>query len=275
METKNKKKKIIIMLIVYSILIIVLFLPSIRLFINQSINKDFIATVEKHALSANIKIVQLNSKIQGGNTSTSVSAGASGVIFNREGQTYYALTAKHVVSNLEETDQTQHFAMNFQQLDFKDYIDNGGEFQGIIEYYLQFPLATVEYSSNKYDLAIISFTSDKEYAVLPISAKTPQHGDKVASMSNPYGKRNIVTAGKVISRKPKPFGDQAGTLQYPIIRHNAMLSEGSSGSALLNENLEIVGINLGGGENIIRKFVYGMAMPSDRILNFLSEYNEI
>ena len=91
-------------------------------------------------------------------------------------------------------------------------------------------------------------------------------------MSNPYGKRNIVTTGKISSRKPSLFGDEAGKMQYPIITHTSVLSEGSSGSALLNENLEIVGINLGGRENIFRQHVYGMAMPSNFILDFLEEW---
>ncbi len=43
------------------------------------------------------------------------------------------------------------------------------------------------------------------------------------------------------------------------------------GSALLNQNLEIVGIELEGKANIFRKFISGMMMPSDRILEFLRE----
>jgi S1-C subfamily serine protease len=93
-------------------------------------------------------------------------------------------------------------------------------------------------------------------------------------VSNPYGKRNIVTAGKISSRKPRPFGDKSGKMQYPIIKHTSVLSEGSSGSALLNENMEIVGINLGGGENIFRQYIYGMAMPSDQIRAFLEEWEK-
>ena len=91
-------------------------------------------------------------------------------------------------------------------------------------------------------------------------------------MSNQNGERNMVTAGKISSRKPSPFGDEEGKLQYPIIKHTALISGGSSGSALLNENLEIVGINLGGKENIFHSFIAGMAMPSDRIRTFMDEW---
>ena len=81
-------------------------------------------------------------------------------------------------------------------------------------------------------------------------------------MGNHNGHRNISTEGKIISRELSPFGDEEGKLQYPIIKHTAFVSAGSSGSALLNENFEIVGINLGGNENIFQSFISGMAMPS-------------
>lgn len=268
----KKEHKTILRIIIVIFIFIVLFLPSIKSVIYQSMNKEFIEKVDKYALSANIKIVQIKYKSQGNSSSSSVSAGASGVIIRREGNKYYALTAEHVIRELEDIDKTQIIVMGYQQLDFNDYLSKGGKFQGIDNYYQQFPEAIVEYADEKYDLAIISFDANEDYTVLPISAEKPKYGDVVASMSNPYRKRNIVTVGKVSTIKPRPFGDKAGNMQYPIIKHTAMISEGSSGSALLNENLEIVGINLGGGENIFRKFINGMAMPSDRIRAFLDEW---
>ena len=89
-------------------------------------------------------------------------------------------------------------------------------------------------------------------------------------MSNPSRKRNIVTVGRISTIKPRPFGDEAGNLQYPIIKHTAMISEGSSGSALLNENLEIVGINLA----VERTYYESSSMEwrcCDRIRDFLDE----
>jgi len=236
-------------------------------------NKAFIEKVEKYALPANIKIVQFQYKSRENSNMFSVSAGASGVIIGREANKYYALTAEHVIRESEDVDQTKILVIGYDQLDLNDHLDQGGAYQGIADYYEQFPESVVEYASEKYDLAIISFYAKGDYAVIPIASEAPKYGDPVASMSNPYRERNIVTVGKVITTKPRPFGDKAGNQQYPIIRHNAMISEGSSGSALLNENLEIAGINLGGGENIFRKFVYGMAMPSDRIRAFIDEWN--
>jgi len=267
-----KKKKKTIRIIIVLLIFIAFFLPSIKTSIYQSMYKGFIEEVEEYALSSNIKIVQLQYTNQGNSSSSSVSAGASGVIIRRESDKCYALTAEHVIKELEDVDKTQIIVMGCDQLDYNDYLSEGGEYQGVANYYQQFPEAIVEYANEKYDLAIISFHADDDYTVLSIATEMPKYGDVVASISNPYRERNIVTIGKVSSIKPRPFGDKAGNMQYPIIKHTARISEGSSGSALLNEDMEIVGINIGGGENIFRMFVNGMAMPSDRIHAFLDEW---
>ena len=268
----RKNHKTILYIIIITLISIAFYLPSLRSAIYLSINKEFAEKVGKYAISANVLIVQLIYKNQGDISSFSVSAGASGVIIHREGNKYYALTAEHVVRELADIDKTQIIAMGYDQLKYNDYLSSGGNYEGIEKYYRQFPEVKVEYANEKYDLAVISFYTNEDYAVLPISEESAKFGDTVASLSNPHGRRNVITVGKVRSIKPGPFGDKAGESQYPIIKHTAVISEGSSGSALLNENLEIVGINLGGGENIFRKFVYGMAMPSDRIREFLDEW---
>lgn len=269
---KRYQKMVLNISIVVFILILSFLLPFIKSFLNQTMNSKFIEKVRKYALSANIKVVQLKYRKGENSSSTSVSPGASGIIFRKEGNKYYALTARHVIEKADNVDKTQIIIMGYDDLDFADSLSKGGKFQGVAIYYQQFPQAVVEYSSNNYDLAIISFTTDKVYTVLPISNEAPKYGEVVASISNPNGKRNIITAGNISSKRPVPFGDEAGKMQYPIIRHTSEISEGSSGSALLNENLQIVGINLGGSKNIFRQHIYGMAMPSNYILDFLEEW---
>ncbi|HEY8892587.1 MAG TPA: serine protease [Clostridium sp.] len=263
------KQKITFIMILVSIIII---LPSIKPFYNQAMNREFIENVGSNALSANIKIVQLKYSNGGNSSSIAVSAGGSGVIIRKEDNRYFALTAKHVISELDDVDKTQIVVMGYDELDFKDTLNMGGEYKGIANYYMQFPEITVEYTDAKYDLALISFMSDKVYTTLSLAEDIPKYGDKVASMSNPYGKRNIITAGKLGSKKFWTYVDKAGKIKYPIVKHSAIISGGSSGSALLNENLEIVGINLGGNEKLFHQFTSGMAMPIDRIHDFLKEW---
>ena len=252
------------------ILIFAIFLPSIKASFNQATNKEFIKNVENNALSANIKILQL--KYRNDKNSIAVSAGASGVIIKKEGNRYFALTAKHVISELDNVKKTQIVVMGYEDQDLKDYLKMGGKYMGAVDYYKQFPVSKVEYTSVKYDLALISFTSDKVYTVLSLAKDVPKYGDKVASMSNPNGKRNIVTAGRIGRKKIWNFEDESGKTKYPITRHSAASSAGSSGSALLNKDLEIVGINIGGGENIFRQFIFGIAMTNDHIHEFLKEW---
>ncbi|MDW7668157.1 MAG: serine protease [Bacillota bacterium] len=269
---KTKKCKILLRTLTIIVVILTIIYPSIRSKINQKIHEDFIENIGQHVLSANVMIIQDNYKREKNGSTNSISAGASGAIFRKEGNKYFLLTAAHVVESRENVDKTNIIVMGYNDLEFKDYLNNGGEYKGISNYYEQFPRGEVEYYNEKYDLAVVSFYSDKDYKVLSISDKSPEYGDIVGTVSNPYGERNSITAGKVVSRKPKPFGDESGKMQFPVIRHTAMISEGSSGSAILNKNLEIVGINLGGNENIFRQYVSGMAMSSDRILDFLNEW---
>ena len=268
---KTKPKKIVVLVLV-SILLILIILPSVQPYYNQAMNKEFIVKVESKALSANIKIIQLKYETGLNSSSMAVSAGASGVIIRKEGNKYFALTANHVISEMDDVDRTQIIVLGYDDLDFNDYLNMGGDYVGIANYYMQFPEAKVEYISEKSDLALISFTSDKAYTVLALAEDAPKYGDKVVAMSNPYGNRNIVTAGKIGSKGFWNYVDQAGKFKYSIIKHSALTSEGSSGSALLNEDLDIVGINLGGNENLLHQFMSGMAIPSDQIRAFLGEW---
>ncbi len=258
------------LLILVSILFITVFLPFIKPIFNETMNRDFIEKVKRQALPANIKIVQLNYSTGYNSSSISVSAGASGVIFRKEGNRYFALTALHVISEVRDVDKTQTVVLGYDDMDIEK--ENMGN--GVADYYLQFPEIKVDFISEKYDLAIISFVSDKEYTVLSLSDEKAKFGDKVATMSNPFGERNIVTAGRLGSRKVWHYEDEIGTFDYTIINHSAVTSQGSSGSALLNEDMEIVGITLGGNENFFRQFISGMAIPLDQIQLFLNEWKE-
>lgn len=271
MKTKHL---ILLMLLVLSLLISFSFHPIIKnkSFFNYGVYSGLIEKIEHEALSANIKIVSL--EYSSDQQSISISPGASGVIIGKEGNRYYALTAYHVISEMDNIEYPQFVVMGYDDIDIADYLSNGGEYQGVDEYYLQFPVGLVEHFNDKYDLALISFITDKEYTVLPLADGNPMYGDIVASMSNPYGERNAITIGKISSKKLRPFGDEIGKRQHPMMEHTAKISQGSSGSSLLNENLEIVAINIGGNNNLFRQFISGRAMPNEQIRTFLEDWKE-
>ena len=58
-----------------------------------------------------------------------------------------------------------------------------------------------------------------------------------------------------------------------VIRHNAYVSPGSSGSAVLDEKMELVGICIGGGTDFLGRFKYGAMIPVDQINTAIKEWN--
>ncbi|QIB69717.1 trypsin-like peptidase domain-containing protein [Aminipila butyrica] len=221
---------------------------------------EFVEAINNKAISANILLINITEEAG----STSFSAGQSGVIFKKDAEKYYVLTALHGL----EPDQKKIkiIALGYDQPTYNE----AGVNMGLKGYYEQFPQALLEYYNDTYDLAVISFYSKKEYAVLSIASGF-KYKEPVAAIGNPHeGSRNSITTGKITSKNPVPFGDIAGLNQYPVIEHSAKISQGSSGGALLNKDMEVVGIVLGASENIFHQFVKGKAMPCDRILEFLS-----
>lgn len=223
--------------------------------------------ISDEILSANIEIIQQTQKGE----STGYSTGFGGVIFKRTENKYYVLTAYHALNPLNNS---KFIALAYNEPNYREYILTNAKYIGVSGYYENFPFANVEYYDEKYDLAILSFESDANFNILDISDVPPQYGDKVVVISSPYREgRNMITYGKVTSRSPIKFNDNAENMEYKMIKHSAYINKGSSGSVVMNKNLEIVGINLGGGANIFGNFGYGMAMPSDKINNFITQWN--
>lgn len=221
---------------------------------------EFIEAVTNDAISANILLINITDE----SGSTSFSTGQSGVIFKKDAEKYYVLTALHGL----EIDQgkTKIIVLGYDQPAYNE----AGANIGLKAYYSQFPEAVLEYYNDTYDLAVISFYSKNEYAVLSIASGV-KYNEPVAAIGNPHkGSRNTITTGKITSKIPVPFGDTAGVNQHPVIEHSAKTSQGSSGGALLNKDIEVAGIILGASENIFHEFVKGKAMPCDRILEFLN-----
>ncbi|MDR0295594.1 MAG: S1C family serine protease [Prevotellaceae bacterium] len=237
------------------------------LFSSSGEDLDFVEAVSSKAVSANILLIN-TTEVAG---SISYSAGQSGVIYQRENEKYYVLTALHGIPIGPDSNDIKLLVLGYNQPEYKE----AGVNIGLKAYYSQFPQAVLEYYDEAYDLAVISFQSGNDYPVLPIASEPPKYGEAVAAIGNPHvGNRNSVATGKITSKKPVPFGDKAGENQYKIIQHSAKTSVGCSGGALLNKDLEITGINLGAGENIFRQFKVGKVMPCDKILEFLAGWEE-
>ncbi|MCB2181729.1 MAG: trypsin-like peptidase domain-containing protein [Desulfobulbaceae bacterium] len=92
---------------------------------------------------------------------------------------------------------------------------------------------------------------------LKINENIPQIDEKIFIIGNPGGREGIVTRGKILSLPHVPnFG--------PILRTDASIAPGSSGSPMLNSRGEVIGVAAfqfsGNGEN-------NFAIPSAKILS--------
>lgn len=182
---------------------------------------------------------------------------------------YLILTSYHTVESFEGNLYVLLWNVpRYNDLENKDK-------KGIELYYESKPKTTIEYTNIKYDLAILSFSYDDELPILEIEDSNPEYGSEIAVISNPENReRNNLSFGKVTSKKPVPFGDEKDKEQVNVIEHNAYIGPGSSGSVLLNKDLKIVGINLGGSTNIFGSFKKGKAMPTNRIKEFINLYSK-
>ena len=93
-------------------------------------------------------------------------------------------------------------------------------------------------------------------------------------ISNPEGEKFVSTYGKIKSSKPENFSfndDQSDNL---VVKHSAYEAPGSSGSAVYNESMELVGINIGGGRDVFGRFRYGVMIPTDQINECISGWQE-
>lgn len=181
----------------------------------------------------------------------------SGIIFKKqslsEGYIYYALTNNHVI--------------------YRDDVGRYFEYT-INDCYGEHFIAKVEFSSADYDLAVISFSSYKEYNVLSFANSNPHVGDMIISFGSPLGIDNAVTFGTVKSYEQitlaEGFSKEMSNVTFAVIEHDAYMDSGSSGGVLLDKNYRICGINYAAKVDKDKKFVTGFAIPIDRIVEFIN-----
>jgi serine protease Do len=216
-----------------------------------SIPADTLNYISTVVVNSNVKVeTETYRPVIGGEIPGPYRGTGSAVIIKKEGKKYYIMTNYHVV---HLTDNYSH------RYTVEDIYSNTAR-------------ATVVFTDKDYDLAILEFQSDQEFDPLPLARKNPKVGAMVFSIGNPLGRNNIITAGKVLSYS-RIKNDQFQT-DYDVIIHDAVIRSGSSGSMLINDNYEIVGLNTWGiGDKVIRDYVNGGAMPVEKIRECLQKNN--
>lgn len=141
--------------------------------------------------------------------------------------------------------------------------------------------ATVIACDPNYDLAVVSFYSEREYPALEFASVNPSLNSTVISMGQPLGVINSVTIGKVRGyttvKLPTENGEtneDISNVMFDVIMHSAPINNGSSGGALINSNYKIVGINYAAEiDKESEEFVASYAVPLLKTLEFLRFYD--
>ena len=181
----------------------------------------------------------------------------SGVIIKEEeirGKNYYyALTNNHVVYN----------AYSYATYVVEDVYET--EYQ-----------ATLIYSLNTYDLALIRFESNEDLYVVELEDKDVYSG-YVAAIGEANAKSNSLTYGYITGVEeftPSEDEKDESYVNFDVITHNAYIEPGSSGGALLDMNLKLIGINFASHIDEDSNWEYSYAIPLSKILEFIELCNE-
>ncbi len=177
-------------------------------------------------------------------SSDSGTSSGSGVIYKQVGNTYYVVTNHHVIE-----DSTLISIV---------YEKNGILFEIADEH------IDILGSDPTTDLGVLTFTSDEEFSVIPFADSYDlKIGEFVFTIGNPLGFEyyGTVTMG-IISGLTRYVED--GDFNATLLQHDAAISPGNSGGALLNIDGELVGIN---NMKLVEDYVsnIGFAIPSNTV----------
>lgn len=271
----NKKMKPIICILIIALLagvFIVIIWPSIYDYQCKNRTYSDIELSLDSVESSNIRIISVSGSEDEG---VGYSAGASGVIFDYDKGTYYALTAYHVVN---DADADRFIIATALTPTYDEYKKEKG-ITGHIpqsDYYELMPEAIVEYQSEKADLAIISFRYSEKLDVAEVAVDNPQKGHRIVAIGNPVdAERHFIHSfGKITSSEETTFEAGDGQASNRILKHSAYVAPGSSGGAVFSAQMQLIGINIGGGTDFLGRFRYGVMIPSSQINACIEEWHK-
>ncbi len=157
-------------------------------------------------------------------------ASGSGIIFKKEGKTYYVITNNHVIEGASRVSIQVAGDKNFQ-----------GEVVG---------------TDANTDLAVIKFISDEEMVVATFGDSSKiEVGERAIAIGNPLGMEffGSITQGIISATNRKVKMSDELTMNY--IQTDAAINSGNSGGALVNAYGEVIGVN---SAKILSSSVEGM-----------------
>lgn len=186
----------------------------------------------------------------------------SGVVYKKEGTTtYYLVTNQHVLVHSDATGDYLSHTISLV------YEKNGLLFEITND---SIEVLGVDATT---DLAVIRFESAEDFSVIPFGDSYDlEIGQFVYAIGNPLGFEyyGTVTSG-IISGLSRYVDD--GDFNATLLQHDAAISPGNSGGALLNSNGELIGIN---NMKIVLEDVsnIGFAIPSNTVQRIANDLED-
>ena len=199
------------------------------------------------------------------------SYGAGGVVIAREGEICYVLTAAHVVGE-EEGVKRFYFVVPCDEDQYREERSEAGETAH--DYYKGFPQARVILSDREADLALLQMICHDPLNPVPLAGRAPRKGERIVAVGCPSGEMLAISYGKVTSRKVEEFDTGGGAPVNHVWHHSAYTAPGSSGGAVFNDKLELLGIHIGGGTDLFGNYRYGAMVSGDQLHDFLVACDE-
>ncbi len=202
-----------------------------------------------HISTESIKSVVLVKKI---GTRISGSTSGSGVIFKEDTLYYYVLTNNHVVYQAPGT---------IANYTISDYLGN--------EY------TAVRLANNpNFDLAVMRFRKGAHpLDIMAFATSNPEQNAKLAVMGYPSFQINAITLGSVIQYatiEVENTNTELINVNFDVMVSDAPVKSGSSGSVVINDAYQLVGIVYAGNfSNASDTSRYSFAIPLTKVLEFL------
>ena len=177
----------------------------------------------------------------------------SGVIFDKKDNTYYVITAKHVVEK-----ENSKFKLFTKDTEFSGQLIKADEDINFEipddDYYNSLLDSKIEYISNTTDLAILSFEYNGQLTVLNFENNKTSINDRIMVIGHPEGNKYQITYGYIKSGLKNVKNDL-------VVEHNAYMKQGNSGGVALTENMKIAGINIAGSYTLLGHYKVGYMIP--------------
>lgn len=175
----------------------------------------------------------------------------SGAVIDEDDQFYYVLTNSHVVM-------------------YNDTVAN----QYVVRNYLNESVnATYMFSDENYDLALLKIAKTIEVTCFEIDTSTIMINDSLIVIGYPNGQNHAITMGYFIEENRVVVDDQTSLVNrvtFNVIVSSVPVKSGSSGSAILNEDLKLVGLIFAGRFQTTTSIsTHSYAIPAQKILEFL------